>query len=104
MVQEYNRFMGRVDFCDMLLSLYRIKLKSNKWYMPIFYYLIKVAVTNGWLLYRRKYAMLHSNKNFMSLLEFQNSISNDLLEAGKMTIFSPVRGRPPTVSQPTPKR
>ena len=45
-VHEYNKFMGAVDLHDMLLSLYAIKLRSNKWYMPIFYYCIKVAVTN----------------------------------------------------------
>ena len=31
-VQIYNRFMGGVDKADMLLSLYRTKLRSRKWY------------------------------------------------------------------------
>ncbi len=47
MVNEYNKFMEGVDLCDMLLSLYRIRLKSNKWYMSVFYYLVKVSVTNA---------------------------------------------------------
>ena len=53
MMKEYNKFMGGVDLCDMLLSLYHIKLGSKKWYMPIFHYLINVSITNGWLLYRK---------------------------------------------------
>lgn len=104
MIQEYNQFMGGVDLCDMLLSLYRIKLRSKRWYMPIFYYLVKVAVTNGWLLYRRHYALLFPDKNFMSLLDFQIIVANDLTMAGKMTFVSPPRGRPSTSSGPPAKR
>lgn len=62
MVHEYNKFMGGVDPCDMLLSKYNIRLKTNKWYVPIFYYCIKLAVTNGWLLYRRHQSQ-HGVKN-----------------------------------------
>lgn len=107
MVHEYNKFMGGVDLCDMLLSLYRIKLKSNKWYMPIFHYLIKVAVTNGWLLYRRHHAMINSGnlKKSISLLEFQISIANDLTLCGKKpTSLSVRRGRPSDIETPPPKR
>lgn len=96
MVHEYNKFMGGVDLNDMLLSLYRIKLRSKKWYMPIFYYLIKVAVTNGWLLYRKHYKHLYPHeKKFMSLLEFQTEIASGLVQSGKLpSIISNKRGRP----------
>lgn len=106
-VHEYNKFMGGVDLCDMLLSLYRIKLKSNKWYMAIFYYLVKVAVTNGWLLYRRHHSIINRSSKkskSMTLLEFQTSIANDLTLCGKLpTVLAVRRGRPSETPTP-PKR
>ena len=35
MVEEYNAHMGGVDLCDMLLALYRVRLRSCKYYMHI---------------------------------------------------------------------
>ena len=52
-IAEYNKFMGAVDLCDMLLELYRIDFKSKKWYMRIFFYVLDLATVNSWLLYRR---------------------------------------------------
>ncbi|MCL4142327.1 UNVERIFIED_CONTAM: hypothetical protein GTU68_050401 [Idotea baltica] len=102
MVHEYNKFMGGVDLNDMLLSQYRIRLKSNKWYMAIFYYVIKVAVTNGWLLYRRHQSL--RNAKFVSLLEFQIEIASCLVKAGKLpTELMRSRGRT-SLSEPKPKR
>ena len=34
-VHQYNKHMGGVDLCDMLLPLYRIKVGSRKWHMHI---------------------------------------------------------------------
>ena len=70
-VQVYNANMGGVDLCDMLLSLYRIRQRTNKFYFHVVYYLLGISVTNGWLLYRR-----HQNQK--SLHE------NDLRSAGKL--------------------
>ena len=93
-VQVYNANMGGVDICDMLLSLYRIRQRTNKFH--IVYYLLGISVTNGWLLYHR-----HQNqknipeKNQLSMLEFQTAIANDLRSAGKLASASrPSWGRP----------
>lgn len=77
--------MGGDDLCDMLLSLYRIKLGSNKWHVPIFNYFIQIAVTNGWLMYIRHCEQLHQGDSAkrMTLLEFQISRANDLTLYGK---------------------
>ena len=101
MVHEYNKFMGGVDLCDMMLSLYRVKLKSRRWYMPIFYHLLKVAVTNAWILYRR-YCNLNGNdkKSQHSLVSFQNHVASDLINVGRLAM----RGHPSTGSSPPPKR
>ena len=79
--------MGGVDLCDMLLSMYRIRHRSTKYYMYIVFYCIGVAVVNGWLLYRRH--MTQKNvpaKNHMSLLSFQSEIAVSLCKAGKTLV------------------
>ena len=79
-VQVYDANMEGVDLCDMVLSLYRIHERTNKFH--IVYYLLGISVTNGWLLYHR-----HQNqksipqKNQLSMLEFQTVIANDLRSA-----------------------
>ena len=32
LIKSYNECMGSVDKCDMLLALYRNRLKTRKWY------------------------------------------------------------------------
>ena len=106
MVREFNKFMGGVDLCDMLLSLYRVKLKSRRWYMPIFYYLLKVCVTNGWLLYRRHANLAGVAANSQLTLEdFQSQVVFDLVNIGKLTVASASkRGRPSSFTPPPKKR
>ena len=80
MIHECNRFMGGVDLCDMFLSLYRVKLKRPKWYFPIFFYLIKVALANGWLLCRRHEKQRGTPvRSQLQLVEFQSQVAYDLV-------------------------
>ena len=51
-IHQYNRHMGGVDLCAMLMALYRVNLVSKKWYYIIYYY-INVAIVNAWLIYKR---------------------------------------------------
>ena len=51
-VREYNKFMGGVDLCDMLLELYRIDIPMKKWYFRILFYCIDLTVCNCWLISR----------------------------------------------------
>ena len=45
MVQEYNAHMGGVDLCDVLLALYRMRVRSTKFYVHNVYYCMGVAIT-----------------------------------------------------------
>ena len=86
MVHQYNNFMVGVDLNDMLLSLYRIRLRSKKWYWPIIVYCIKLAVTNSWLLYRRHSMLIQPGKRHkLFLLQFQAEIAYSLSTIGKVT-------------------
>lgn len=73
-VAEYNTNMGGVDHIEMLLELYRIDIRSNKWYMRIFFWCLGVAVTNNWLLCRRHQSQ-RGKKDELSLLAFQSQIA-----------------------------
>ena len=108
-VQVYNANMGAVDLCDMLLSLYRIRQRTNQISFHIVYYLLGISVINGWLLYRRHQNQKSiSEKDQLSMLEFQTDIPNDLRAAGKLTPASRrSRGRQSlntTVEEPPKKR
>jgi len=52
MFSEYNKWMGAIDDFDRLLSFHSCKLKSNKWWHTIFFFLIDVASVNGLHLWR----------------------------------------------------
>ena len=74
LIQQYNRNMGGVDKCDMLMSLYRNAMKSNKWYKRIMFHLFDLCVVNAWLLYRA------SRGATICLAQFKLDIAHALLK------------------------
>jgi len=91
-IKDYNRHMGGVDLLDSLIGRYKIRMRTKKWYMRIWYHLIDVTVVNAWLLYRRV-EVLNGRKPTMSLFDFRLNVSYSLTKVGTIT---PKRGRPPT--------
>lgn len=84
-VKEYNDHMGGVDLFDMLMSLYWLDHKSCKWYCRIFFWVLNVAIVNGWILYRRHTGQKGTlRKNQLSLLEFASTISESLVIEQKL--------------------
>lgn len=79
-LQTYNKYMGGVDLFDQFVAQYRIRIRSKKWWWPLFSWGISAAVVNGWNLYRLM-------GNDISLLQFTRECSQELL--GKF-------GTPPT--------
>ncbi|XP_038123402.1 piggyBac transposable element-derived protein 3-like [Cyprinodon tularosa] len=101
-VQVYNKFMGGVDLADMYASLYRIDIRTRRWYLRILYYLIDLSLVNGWLLYRRHLTQKQEKKH-MSLLDFRAQVADALIKVGKQTDFkSRKRGRPSLEDSPEP--
>ncbi|KAH9635158.1 hypothetical protein HF086_009498 [Spodoptera exigua] len=76
-VKNYNKNMGGVDLADMLISLYKIPLKTRRWYLSIFAQLIDISINNAWLLYRQ-----NKNKE-KSLKEFRLDIFESLVKKRK---------------------
>ncbi|XP_068240322.1 piggyBac transposable element-derived protein 3-like [Palaemon carinicauda] len=52
-IQVYNKQMGGVDIFDQQVSAYRIRIRSKKWWWPIFAWSINAQVVNSWMLYRK---------------------------------------------------
>ena len=52
LIKSYNECMGGIDKCDMLLALYRNRMKTRKWYKRILLHLLDLCVANSQLLYR----------------------------------------------------
>lgn len=86
-VSIYNQYMGGVDLLDSMLGYYRIKLRSKKWYMRIFFHLIDLACVNAWILWKRT----HPNVP-LALKDFKLALAECLTKANK-SLTKP-RGRP----------
>ena len=89
-VAVYNRTMGGVDLHDQFVASYRIRIRSKKWWWPLFNWTINSAVVNAWLMYR----MLGHD---ISLLQFIREcvLETITVQCTVPLLHSPVFGRFP---------
>lgn len=52
-IKLYNASMGGVDLADCLIALYRINIRSKKYYHRLIFHMIDMVIVNSWLLYKR---------------------------------------------------
>jgi hypothetical protein len=78
--------MGAVDLVDSLIGRYKIKMRSRKWYIRIFYHLFDVTVANSWVSTHLQAETLPT----MALAEFRVNLGESLCIANPPT----KRGRP----------
>ncbi|MCL4149497.1 UNVERIFIED_CONTAM: hypothetical protein GTU68_003642 [Idotea baltica] len=94
MIEVYNKEIGGVDLMDSLVALYRIQIRSHKFYHKIFFFLLDVGLVNAWLLYRRDADSLRIPKAAQHQLQsFKLLVANSLLKQHKEIAQKPV-GRP----------
>ena len=83
-VKEYNKGMGGVDLADMLIALYRITVKTRRWYIKVFWHCIDICKVNASILYRRHCAEQGiPKKNQKSLLKFVLELADMLISVNK---------------------
>ncbi|KAG1670854.1 Lysophosphatidylcholine acyltransferase 1 [Nymphon striatum] len=70
-IKEYNKYMGFVDLLD---GTYRIRMRQNKWWWPIFSYFVSVAVNNSCIL------MIRAGHN-ITLYQFIENFTLTLLKS-----------------------
>lgn len=99
-VLQYNRHMGGVDLMDSLLGRYKIKMRSRKWYLRIFYHLVDLSVINAWLLYLRvmKEKGDDGKTTKLKLAEFRLELGETMCRMGKYEKTK--RGRPSLTPSP----
>nr|XP_047122949.1 piggyBac transposable element-derived protein 3-like [Hydra vulgaris] len=92
-VKEYNTGMGGVDLSDMLITLYRIPMKTKRWFLHVLVHCMDICKINAWLLYRRHGNQLNiSQRSQLNLLQFSSQIANALIMKSKR-VDRPI-GRP----------
>lgn len=89
-VTVYNKHMGGVDLMDSLIGLYRIKIRSKKWYHRLFFHFVDMAIVNSWLLYRRN--VNTDERHILKLHEFKSHVAGVLCRAEEKPTSR--RGRP----------
>ncbi|KAF0706038.1 Uncharacterized protein FWK35_00033631 [Aphis craccivora] len=90
--------MGGVDLHDMLVEIYRIDIRSKRFYLRIIFHLIDMAVVNSWILYRRHCKQL-GIKKFDPLVTFKSDIAHALILSGKNKVKK--RGKPISTNSTT---
>ena len=94
-VLHYNKSMGGVDLADMLIQLYRIEVKTTRWYIKVFWYMVDIAKVNSWLLYRRHQNQLNIPlKKPKTLANFTKEIAAGLMHTNKSLTEAEGCGRP----------
>lgn len=73
--------MVGIDLSYMLVSMYKTPMRSPRWYLPIFGYILDCARANSWLLYKRVSKIL--NHKIISLKIFLYDIATTLLKLNK---------------------
>ena len=49
-VIAYNKFMGGVDYADQKRNVYRIPIKSRRWYRYLAFFFIETVAVNAFIL------------------------------------------------------
>ena len=91
--------MGGVDKADCLITLYRIELRSKKYYLKLFFHMLDMIIVNSWLLYKRDAQELSiPKKDVLPLASFKLKVVFALMQGGKALNVSK-RGRPSNSGQ-----
>lgn len=100
-IKIYNQHMGGVDLLDSFLGKYKIKIRTRKWYLRLFYHLLDITLINSWLLYKR----VGEQKNTpitMKQKDFKFEVGKSLCVYGPS--INKRRGRPSMLSEEIEKK
>ncbi|XP_068215341.1 uncharacterized protein [Palaemon carinicauda] len=83
-ILQYKKSMGGVDLADCLISLYRITIRSKKYYHCLIFHMIDMVIVNSWLLYQRDGGNLHIPKlDILPLAVFKLKVAFAFMKRGK---------------------
>ena len=74
LIKMYNQGMGGIDVCDKLLSSYRPRLRSRKWWWNLFSHIVNLSVVAAFKFYN------HINSDGVSHIVFRREIARALIK------------------------
>ncbi|KRX33973.1 hypothetical protein T05_11673, partial [Trichinella murrelli] len=81
--------LGVIDLNNMLVALYPMEHESQKWTRHILYWIISIAMTNAWQLYKTdSKMMLGTSAATMDVLRFSLQVSQFLCLVNKLVATS----------------
>ena len=93
-IKLYNTSMGGVDLADCLIELYRINIRSKKYYFRLIFHMIDMTIVNSWLLHRRDASnLMLPRSKILALAWFKLRVAECLMKEGK-SCSANKRGRP----------
>lgn len=90
-VKIYNQHMGEVDLLDSFLGKYKMKMRTKKWYLRLFYHFLDIIAINCWLLHKRVREQ-NNEPTATKLKDFKLEIAKSLCLCGPS--LQRKRGRP----------
>jgi hypothetical protein len=93
-VTIYNKHMGGVDLLDANIGRYKIRMRSRKWYIRLFYHLLDTCVVNAWILQKRVLTQKNEDDKIITLVKFREVLAVTLCQTSKNINITPTRGRP----------
>lgn len=98
LVAQYNKYMGGVDLLDNHVANYRINFRGKKWYVPIFMWMMDVAMSNAWVL-SKEFGLKNDQ------LSFRRSVVQALLmKYGSLATHPGPQSKAGSKKVPTPAR
>lgn len=94
-VGEYNAHMGGVDLIDSIMGRYKIKLRSTRWQVRVFYHLLDLVMANAWLLYKKNRS--NNTEKLLPAAEFRLEIAETLLKYGQKINVKNTRSLEPQI-------
>lgn len=88
-IKEYAIWEVLISLPSILIGRYKIKIRTKKWYMRVWFHLIGITIVNAWLLYRR---VENENDRLLklSLFDFRTEVAFSLTTS----VSTPKIGRP----------
>jgi hypothetical protein len=81
---KFITFISGGYLADMLIAIYRTKIKTKRWYLKVLFHCLDIAKVNAWLLYRRHCVLKKvPKKQQQPLLDFSLEIAASLIKHGK---------------------
>ena len=89
--------MGGIDKNNHMVALYRTRHKSQRWYLPIYFYLVDLCLTNSWILAKRS-----ETWKDITFEDYKLIIADNLMFVGRDISKRPV-GRPKASTSTEPE-